>query len=47
MKRPYASMIFASTILIVLSYFYFDLEEGTSGISVLPDNEPVKIGFQL
>ena len=47
MKRPYTSMIFASTILIVLSYFYFDLEEGTSGISVLPDDEPVKIGFQL
>ena len=47
MKRPYASMILASSILIFLSYFYFDLEEGTSGISVLPDEEPVKIGFQL
>ena len=47
MKRPYVSMIFASTILIALSYFYFDLEEGTSGISVLPDDEPVKIGFEL
>ena len=40
-------MIFASGILIFLSYFYFDLEEGTSGISVLPDEEPVKIGFEL
>ena len=47
MKRPYVSMILASSILIFLSYFYFDLEEGTSGISVLPDEEPVKIGFQL
>lgn len=47
MKRPYVSMIFASSILLFLSYFYFDLEEGTSGISVLPDEEPVKIGFQL
>ena len=47
MKRPYVSMIFASGILIFLSYFYFDLEEGTSGISVLPDDEPVKIGFQI
>ena len=47
MKRPYVSMIFASIFLIVLSYFYFDLEEGTSGISVLPDEEPVKIGFEL
>ena len=47
MKRPYVSMIIASGILIFLSYFYFDLEEGTSGISVLPDEEPVKIGFEL
>ena len=47
MNRPYVSMIFASSILLFLSYFYFDLEEGTSGISVLPDEEPVKIGFQL
>ena len=47
MKRPIVSMIFASGILIFLSYFYFDLEEGTSGISVLPDEEPVKIGFEL
>jgi len=47
MKRPYVSMIVASGILIFLSYFYFDLEEGTSGISVLPDEEPVKIGFEL
>ena len=27
--------------------FYFDLEKGTSGISVLPDDEPVKVGFNL
>ena len=40
-------MTLAAGFLIVLSYFYFDLEKGTSGISVLPDNEPVKIGFTL
>ena len=32
---------------IILSYFYFDLEKGTSGISVLPDDQPVKVGFSL
>ena len=47
MKRPYISMTLAAGFLLVLSYFYFDLEKGTSGISVLPDNEPVKIGFTL
>ena len=40
-------MNLAAGFLLVLSYFYFDLEKGTSGISVLPDNEPVKIGFTL
>ena len=47
MRRPYISMTLAAGFLLVLSYFYFDLEKGTSGISVLPDNEPVKIGFTL
>jgi len=47
MKRPYISMSIAAGFLIILSYFYFDLEKGTSGISVLPDDEPVKVGFNL
>ena len=47
MKRPYISMALATGILLVLSYFYFDLEKGTSGISVLPEDEPVKVGFEL
>ena len=47
MKRPVISMILAAGILLVLSYFYLDLKKGTSGISVLPDEEPVKIGFEL
>ena len=47
MKRPYYSMLGASIFLLILTYFYFDLEKGTSGISVLPDNEPVKVGFNL
>ena len=47
MKRPYISMAIAAGFLIILAYFYFDLEKGTSGISVLPDEEPVKIGFTL
>lgn len=47
MKRPYISMVLATAILCGLSYFYFDLEKGTSGISVLPDEQPVKIGFDL
>jgi RND superfamily putative drug exporter len=33
--------------LLVLSYFYLDLEKGTSGISVLPDELPAKKGFEL
>ncbi|MCH8909720.1 MAG: MMPL family transporter [Chloroflexi bacterium] len=47
MKRPLVSLVGAATLLIVLSYFYFDLEKGTSGISVLPDDEPARIGFEL
>ena len=46
MRRPWISLIFASAVLLFLSYFYFDLEKGTSGISVLPDEVPAKIGFQ-
>ena len=40
-------MFIAAGFLIILAYFYFDLEKGTSGISGLPDDEPVKIGFSL
>ncbi|MBO40266.1 MAG: hypothetical protein CL729_01825 [Chloroflexi bacterium] len=47
MNRPWSSMILATTFLVALGYFYFDLDKGTSGISVLPDEEPAKQGFQL
>ena len=47
MKRPYGSVVLASAFLLILSYSYFDLEKGTSGISVLPEDEPVKVGFSL
>lgn len=47
MKRPWSSMLLATAFLVALGYFYFDLDKGTSGISVLPDDEPAKQGFQL
>tara|TARA_Y100000590_G_C15728845_1_gene1016283 strand:+ start:123 stop:2549 length:2427 start_codon:yes stop_codon:yes gene_type:complete len=47
MNKPYISMFIAAGFLIILAYFYLDLEKGTSGISVLPEEEPVKIGFTL
>ena len=40
-------MSIAALFLLILSYFYFDLEKGTAGISALPDEEPVKVGFEL
>jgi RND superfamily putative drug exporter len=46
MRRPWLSMISAVIVLVVLGYFYFDLEKGTSGISVLPDELPAKKGFE-
>jgi RND superfamily putative drug exporter len=46
MRRPYISLIAASVVLLFLAYFYLDLEKGTSGISVLPDEIPAKKGFQ-
>ncbi len=46
MKRPWMSMIGAAAILLILAYFYLDLEKGTSGISVLPDDLPAKKGFE-
>ena len=46
MKRPWISMFAAAAVLLLLSYFYLELEKGTSGISVLPDGLPAKQGFQ-
>ncbi len=46
MRRPYVSMTLATAVLLVLAYFYLEIESGTSGISVLPDDEPLKIGFE-
>ncbi len=47
MKRPWLSMAIATTFLVVLGSFYFQLEKGTGGVSALPDDEPVKQGFEL
>ena len=47
MKRPVISMVLVSAFLLILGYFYFDLEKGTSGISVLPDDQSAKIGFMI
>ena len=46
MRRPYLSMAAAVIVLLFLGYFYFDLEKGTGGISVLPDELPAKKGFE-
>ena len=46
MKRPLLSMASAVAFLLVLSFFFFELEKGTSGISVLPDEEPGKQAFE-
>lgn len=45
MRRPYMSLVVATAILLFLGYFYLELEKGTSGISVLPDELPAKQGF--
>lgn len=45
MKRPYVSMTAATAFLLVLAFFFLQLEKGTSGISVLPDEEPSKQAF--
>jgi RND superfamily putative drug exporter len=47
MKRSIISMTIAGIFLLTLSYFYLDLEKGTSGISALPDDEPIKVGFEV
>ena len=39
-------MTAATAFLIVLAFFYFQLEKGTSGISVLPDDQPIKQAFE-
>ena len=46
MRRPWISLIAASIILLILGSYYLELEKGTSGISVLPDEIPAKQGFQ-
>lgn len=46
MKRPYLAMTAATAFLLVLGFFFFDLEKGTSGISVLPDDQPIKQAFE-
>ncbi len=46
MRRPWISLISATVVLLILGSYYFQLEKGTSGISVLPDELPAKQGFQ-
>lgn len=46
MKKPLISMLAATAFLLILAYFFLELEKGTSGIAVLPDDEPAKQAFQ-
>ena len=46
MRRPWISLASATVVLLILSSYYFQLEKGTSGISVLPDELPSKQGFE-
>jgi RND superfamily putative drug exporter len=45
-KKPLISMLAATAFLLILAYFFLELEKGTSGIAVLPDDEPAKKAFQ-
>ena len=47
MAKPLTSMALAFVFLASLSYFYFDLEKGTSGLSALPEDEPMRVGFEI
>ena len=47
MRAPIVSMLVAVAILGVLIIPFFDLQKGTSGISVLPEEEPTKQAFEL
>ena len=47
MRVPVISMLVAVAILGSLVIPFFDLLKGTSGISVLPDEEPTKQAFEL
>ncbi|MFP6595206.1 MAG: MMPL family transporter, partial [Dehalococcoidia bacterium] len=46
MKKPLISVLAATAFLLILAYFFLELEKGTSGIAVLPDDEPAKQAFQ-
>jgi RND superfamily putative drug exporter len=46
MKKPLISMLAATAFLLILAYFFLELEKGTSGIAVLPDDVPAKQAFQ-
>jgi len=47
MRKPVVSFLIATTILGALIIPFFDLQKGTNGISVLPNEEPVKQAFEL
>ena len=46
MRRPVVSMAVAVVFLVALSASVLDLAKGTSGIAVLPDEEPTKQAFE-
>ncbi|MCH7906898.1 MAG: MMPL family transporter [Chloroflexi bacterium] len=46
MKKPLISMIAATAFLLILAYFFLELEKGTSGIAVLPDDVQAKQAFE-
>ncbi|MQF48404.1 MMPL family transporter [SAR202 cluster bacterium AC-647-N09_OGT_505m] len=47
MRKPIISLLIAVIILGTLIVPFFDLLKGTSGISVLPDEEPTKQAFEV
>lgn len=47
MRKPIISMLVAVVILGMLVVPFFDLQKGTSGISVLPEEVPAKQAFDL
>ncbi len=47
MAKPVLGLLTSVTLLVALVLPFFDLQKGTSGISMLPDEEPVKQAFEL
>lgn len=47
MAKPVLGLLTSVALLVALIFPFFDLQKGTSGISMLPDEEPVKQAFVL